>query len=62
MASKKKIIANYFPDSESDESAQKIQDLQTQIDELRDTYAKLEKRVSANEDAVVELREFHETP
>ncbi len=58
MASKKKIIAN-FPDSESDESAQKIQDLQTQIDELRDTYAKLEKRVSANEDAVVELREFH---
>jgi len=57
MAPKKKIIANYFPDEENDESAQKIQGLQEQIDVLREAYAKLEKRVSANEDAVSEIRE-----
>jgi hypothetical protein len=46
---KKKMIIRHFPDEENDESAQKIQGLQSQIDELRDNAVKLEKRVAALE-------------
>lgn len=57
MANQKKIIANHLPDEETGESARKIQDLQTQLDELHDAYWKLEKRVSVLESDASALRE-----
>ena len=48
---KSKVIATYFPDSENDETAEKLRDMQAQIDALSERVSTLEKRADVLEDS-----------